>query len=66
MTTGRINQVARPPRRAGTATTHTGPRGSTEATAGPAVVFFERLCEERGTEGPRSYNVSSIRDQQRR
>jgi len=28
MTTGRINQVARPPRRAGTATARPGPRGS--------------------------------------
>lgn len=66
MTTGRINQVARPRRRAGTGSRARRPsRGAATAAAGPTVVSPKGLGEERGTEGPRACSVSSIRDQER-
>lgn len=65
MTTGRINQVARPPRRAGAGVRARLPAGAYAApSAGATVVFPNGLCEARGTEVPRSYSVSGIRDQE--
>ena len=58
MTTGRINQVARPPRRANI--------GFNTRCQPSWLSLFRRfrLCEERGARAASSYSVSVIRDQE--
>jgi hypothetical protein len=65
MTTAKINQVARPHRRAGIGSHARRPsRGTATAMAGPTVIFSKGLGEEQDTEGPRACSLSSIRDQE--
>lgn len=64
MTTGRINQVARPQRQAGPelylcSTT----RGVTSRNSSQLSCFQRDFCKARNTKGPRAYTVSNIRDQ---
>jgi len=57
MTTGRINQVARPPRQTSTSF-------RTRRWPGWQSLFRrDRFCKEKGAEAASSYIVSSIRDQ---